>query len=86
MANKQMKSYRMSEDVLFELQEIADGLGINQTEALELVIDWFYQSPTLSALENLKKRDGVVLPRVVLGKIVKDEELRSVLFAKAWQA
>lgn len=86
MSKKLMKSYRVSEDVLFELESIANGLGLSQTEALELAIDWFYQSPMLSSLERVRNRDGVVHPRVLLGKIVKDDELESVISFKTWTA
>lgn len=52
MASK-MKSFRFSEDYAYDLRNIAQALEVTETAALELCIEWFYQSGARFALESV---------------------------------
>lgn len=84
---RQMKSFRFSEDYAYDLKNIAQALDMTETAALELCIEWFYQSGAKDALQNIHRN---LSPEKSLNRTVqsacKDGEISCTVRAKTWQA
>lgn len=83
---KQMKSYRFDNDTIYDLRVIADDLGITETAAIELCIDWAFKSGMVYGIENVRKRDGRVNVRRLVDRATVGGEITNEVRAQMWQA
>lgn len=86
MANRVMKSFRFDEDYIYDLRVISDDLGITETAAIELCIDWAFKSGLIYGLENVRKRDGKVNVKRILEEATSGGEITSEVRSQLWQA
>lgn len=83
---KQMKSYRFDDDTIYDLKVIAEDLGITETAAISLCVDWAFKSGMVYGLENVRKRDGRVNVRRVIDCATSSGEITNEVRAQIWQA
>lgn len=86
MANRVMKSFRFNEDSIYDLRVIADDLGITETAALELCIDWAFKSGMVYGLENVRNRDGKINVRRLVDRATSGGEITNEVRTQMWQA
>lgn len=86
MANKVMKSFRLAEDSIYDLKVIADDLGITETAAIELCLDWAFKSGMVYAIEAVRKRDGRVNVRRTVDNATSGGEITNEVRAQMWMA
>lgn len=82
---KQMKSFRLSDDAMFYMDATARNLGVSQTEAVELALEWLYNSGAVAALETAQLRDEKMSPRGFLGDMELRGDIASLLRERAWK-
>lgn len=82
---KQMKSFRLSDDAMFYMDATARNLGVSQTEAVELALEWLYNSGAVAAVGTAQLRNEKMSPRGFLGDIELREEIDTLLRRHAWK-
>lgn len=86
MANKEMKSFRMSSDAVMDMSIISQSLGITNTEAVELALRFFVDSGAEWACSGYAKNDGRRSYAVMLHSILDDGYITCALRDKALDA
>lgn len=87
MANtKQMKSFRLSDDAMFYLDASSRNLGVSQTEAVEIALEWLYNSGAVAAYELTRfPSEKKMSPRCFLGDMELRGDIASLLREHAWK-
>lgn len=82
---KTMKSYRFSDDTCADLKLIAAKLGCNETQAIEICIEWAYKSGFVYAMELTKPNTSKSTMRLLDGA-TESGEITSCVRAQIWGA
>lgn len=72
MANRQMKSFRLSEDAISDISIIARELDLSNTEAIELALWFFRKSGACMASWNYKHLGGELSASRFLDEVLDD--------------
>lgn len=55
--SKTMKSFRLSEDAIYDLEKASNDLNQSQADIVEMALTWFYATGAKSAIEDLRHID-----------------------------
>lgn len=75
MANRQMKSFRLSEDAISDISIIARELDLSNTEVVELALWFFRKSGASMAIWTYKQLGGELSSSRFLDEVLADGEI-----------